>query len=169
MKGLARLEPPARLAILCAAMLAATQSCQSGPSQSDASTAGHTALVQRWFEEGFNQRHLNVVDELFAEQVSINGQVVSRSAIKQSMSRHLSGFPDLHVTLDDTIAEGNRVDVWYTVAGTHRGEFEGVAPTGKRVMWTGVDHFRIDGDRISDARFLSDLHGLLTQLGPRLP
>ena len=165
MKGLARLEPPARLAILCTAMLVATQGCQSGPSsQRDASTERHTALVQRWFEEGFNQHHLSVVDELFAEQVSIDGQVVSRSAIKQNMTRHLTGFPDLHVTVDDTIAEGNRVDVWYTVAGTHRGAFEGVAPTGKRVMWTGVDQFRIDGDRISDARFLSDLHGLLTQL-----
>ena len=163
------MKPPGRLAILCIAMLAATQGCRSGPpSQRDASTQRHTALVQRKFEEGFNQHHLSVVDELFAEQVSINGQVVSRSAIKQNMTRHLSGFPDLHVTLDDMIAEGNRVDVWYTVAGTHRGEFEGVAPTGKRVTWTGVDHFRID-DRISGARFLYDLHGLLTQLDPRLP
>jgi predicted ester cyclase len=151
-------------------MLAATQGCQSGPSsQRDLSTERHTTLVQRWFEEGFNQHQLNVVDEVFTERVSINGQVVSRSAIKQNMTRHLSGFPDLHVTLDDTIAEGNRVDVWYTVAGTHLGEFEGLAPTGKRVMWTGVDHFRIAGDRVSDVRFLSDLHGLLTQLDSRLP
>jgi steroid delta-isomerase-like uncharacterized protein len=127
------------------------------------------ALVQRWFEEGFNQHHLNVVDELFAERVLINGQGLPRDAIKQNMSRHLSGFPNLHVELDDVIAEGDKVDVWYTVAGTHRGAFEGVAPTGKRVTWTGVDSFRIEGDRISEARFLYDLHSLLTQLNVRNP
>jgi predicted ester cyclase len=165
MKRLARLEPPVRVAILCTALLAATQGCRSGPSsQRDATTERHTALVQRWFEEGFNQHHLNVVDELFAERVSINGQLIARNAVKQNMSRHLSGFPDLHVALDDVVAEGDKVDVWYTVAGTHRGPFEGVAPTGKPVTWTGADSFRIEGDRISEARFLSDLHGLLAQL-----
>ena len=63
------------------------------------------------------------------------------------------------------VAEDQKVTVWYTVDGTHSGEFEGVAPTGRRVKWAGVDLFTIERNRITEARFLSDLHGLLTQLG----
>jgi predicted ester cyclase len=85
--------------------------------------------------------------------------------MKQSMNRHLRGFPDLHVTIDDILAEGQKVGVWYTVEGTHRGEFDGIAPTGKRVKWVGFDLFSVQDGKIAEARFLSDFHGLLTQLG----
>jgi steroid delta-isomerase-like uncharacterized protein len=152
--------------VLCATIVAATAGCQRNR---DTATERNKLLVQRWFEEGFNQRRLTVVDELFAEQVSIDGQVIPRDAIKQNMSRHLSGFPDLHIALNDIVAEGIKVDVWYTAEGTHRGTFEGVAPTGQRVTWTGVDSFTIDDERILAARFLYDLHSLLTQLNVRNP
>jgi predicted ester cyclase len=81
------------------------------------------------------------------------------------MSRHLAAFPDLHVVADDIMAEGSKVGLWYTVEGTHRGEFEGIAPTGKPAKWSGVDLFTIENGRISQVRFLSDLIGLLRQLG----
>jgi len=123
------------------------------------------ALVRRWIEEGFNRRSLNVVDELFAEGFVVNGQQIGRDGLRKSMSRHLTGFPDLHVTITDVLAEGEQVALWYTVEGTHRGEFDGVPPTGKQVSWTGVDLFRIGGGRIVEARFLSDALGLLRQLG----
>lgn len=97
----------------------------------------------------------------------MNGHVVGRDGVKASMRRHLQGFPDLHVTIDDIVAEGDKVSLWYTVEGTHKGEFEGVPATGKRVTWPGADLFRIEGGKISDARFLSDSLGLLKQLnGP---
>jgi steroid delta-isomerase-like uncharacterized protein len=123
------------------------------------------ALVRRWFDEGFNQHNVAIVDELFVEHVLVNGRAVGRDGIRQSMSRHFAGFPDLHVTIDDIVAEECKVSVWYTVEGTHGGEFEGIPATNRRVKWTGVDFFSVDGGRIADARFLSDLHGLLTQLG----
>jgi steroid delta-isomerase-like uncharacterized protein len=149
-----------------AAFVATTAGCQGQPPDTrEASTERNKALVRRWIEEGFNQSRLNVVDELFAERVRINGQIVGRDGLKQSMSRHLRGFPDLHVTIDDILAEGRKVGIWYTVEGTHRGEFEAIPPTGNRVRWVGFDLFGLDGGRISEARFLSDFHGLLTQLG----
>ncbi len=123
------------------------------------------ALVVRWIEEGFNQRNLMVVDELFAEEFAVNGQVIGRDGLKRNMSRHLEGFPDLHVTIDDMLAEGQKVGMWYTVEGTHRGEFEAILPTGNHAKWVGFDSFSIEGGRIVNARFLSDYHGLLTQLG----
>jgi steroid delta-isomerase-like uncharacterized protein len=123
------------------------------------------SLVRRWIEVGFNQRNLAVADEIFAEQLVVNGQSIGRDGLKQSMSRHLHGFPDLHVTVDDIVAEDQKVGIWYTVEGTHRGEFEGIAPTTKRVKWVGFDLFRIERRTIVEARFLSDFYGLLTQLG----
>jgi predicted ester cyclase len=81
------------------------------------------------------------------------------------MQRHLRGFPDLQVRIDAIIAQGNRVGIWYTVEGGHEGEFEAIPPTHHRVTWAGSDLFTIDHGRIAEARFLSDLHGLLTQLG----
>jgi steroid delta-isomerase-like uncharacterized protein len=151
---------------LWAAILATSAGCQQQPPDTrETSIQRNKTLVRRWIEEGFNQRRLNVVDELFTERVAVNGQIVGRDGLKQSMSRHLRGFPDLHVTIDDIVAEGRKVGIWYTVEGTHRGEFEAIPPTGNRVKWVGFDLFSIDGGKISEARFLSDFHGLLTQLG----
>ena len=140
----------------------------------DTATEQNKALVRRWIDEGFNRQSLAVVDELFAERVVVNGQVVGRDGLKQSMRRHLDGFPDLHVTIGDILAEGTKVGVWYTVQGTHQGEFESIPATGKRVSWVGFDLFSFEDGKISEAHFVSDYHGLLAQLGatvspPRTP
>ena len=123
------------------------------------------ALVRRWIEEGFNRQNLAVVDELIAEQFSVNGQTIGRDGLRMSMSRYLMGFPDLRVTIDDILAEGSKVGVWYTAEGTHRGEFEGIPATGKRVKWSGFDLLTVEHGKITQARFISDLFGLMTQLG----
>ena len=123
------------------------------------------ALVRRWIEEGFNRQNLAVVDELIAEQFSVNGQTIGRDGLRMSMSRHLMGFPDLRVTIDDILAEGSKVGVWYTAEGTHRGEFEGISATGKRVKWSGFDLLTVEHGKITQARFISDFFGLMTQLG----
>ena len=149
-----------------AAFLMASDCHGSAPDTRATPTELQKALVRRWIDEGFNHQRLTVVDELFAEQVTLNGQVIAREGLKQSMRRHLEGFPDLHVTIDDILAEGDRVGIWYTAAGTHRGLFEAIPPTGKRVSWGGFDLVRFEGGKISAARFLSDFHGLMAQLGP---
>lgn len=146
--------------------------CQAGSQPLESTSPGQRvpldqqkALVRRWIEDGFNGRNQNVVNEVFAEGLVVNGQPIGREGLRKSMSRHLTGFPDLHVTINDVMAEGDKVAIWYTVQGTHRGEFDGVRPTDKPVSWTGVDLFRIGGGRIVEARFLSDALGLLRQLG----
>jgi len=129
----------------------------------------HKTLVRRWIEEGFNKRNLNVVDEIFVEGFVVNGQQIGRAGLRKSMTRHVTAFPDLHVTITDMVAEEDKVAIWYTIEGTHRGEFDGVQPTDKHVNWTGVDLFRVDGSKIVEARFLSDSLGLLRQLGAASP
>jgi steroid delta-isomerase-like uncharacterized protein len=156
------------VAIFGLAVLAITAACERQPiGGTEGVNDENKALVRQWIEEGFNKQNLAIVDDLFTEQVSVNGQIVGRDGLKKSMSRHLKGFPDLRVTIDESLAEGNKVGIWYTVEGTHRGEFEGIPATGNHVKWTGFDLLTIEHGKISDARFLSDFFGLMTQLGAK--
>jgi steroid delta-isomerase-like uncharacterized protein len=123
------------------------------------------ALVRRWIEEGFNKRDVKIADDLFVQGLIVNGQKVGREGLKQSMSRHLTAFPDLRVVINEIVAEGDKVVIWYTVQGTQKGEFDGVPATGKQVNWVGADLFRIVAGKIVEARFVDDSLGRLRQLG----
>jgi len=156
------------IAVIWIAVLAITAGCERQPLDgTEGLSDKNKAIVHRWIEEGFNGQNLAVVDEAFSEQFALNGQIIGRDGLKRSMSQHLKGFPDLYVTIDDTIAEGNKVGIWYTVEGTHRGEFEGIPATGNHVKWSGFDLLTIEYGRITEARFLSDFFGLITQLGAK--
>ncbi len=123
------------------------------------------ALVRHWIEEGFNGKNVAVVDTIFAEGVVVNGQKIGRAGLRRSMGQFLTAFPDLHVTITDILADQDRVGLWYEAEGTHGGEFQNIAPTGRRVRWSGADLLRIGGGRIVEARFIDDSLGLLRQLG----
>jgi steroid delta-isomerase-like uncharacterized protein len=154
------------IAVFWLAVLAIIAGCERQPIDRTEDVGDENkALVRRWIEEGFNRQNLAVVDELIAEQFSVNGQTIGRDGLRMSMSRHLMGFPDLRVTIDDILAEGSKVGVWYTAEGTHRGEFEGIPATGKRVKWSGFDLLTVEHGKITQARFISDFFGLMTQLG----
>jgi steroid delta-isomerase-like uncharacterized protein len=128
----------------------------------------HKALVRRWIDQGFNNKNLNVVDEIFSPEVTVNGQRVGQAGLKSSMSRFITAFPDLRVTITEILAEGDKVVIWYSVQGTQTGPFEGVRPTGKQVRWIGADLFRIQNGKIVECRFVDDSLGLLRQLGAKL-
>jgi len=76
-----------------------------------------------------------------------------------------SGFPDLHLTIEETIAEWGTVVERLTGRGTHEGEFMGVAPTGKRVEFAGMGLFRIHEGKIAEFRAMPDMLGLMQQIG----
>ena len=157
--------------LLVAVGLATTAACQGqlqSDADADAARERNKALVRRWIEEGFNQKRLDVVDQLFTDSFAVNGQVVGREGLKQSMSRHVRAFPDLRINIEDIVAEGTKVGIWYVAHGTHRGEFEGIPPGGSQVQWFGFDLFSIEDGKILNARFVSDHLGLLTQLGASL-
>jgi steroid delta-isomerase-like uncharacterized protein len=154
------------IAVFWLAVLAIIAGCERQPiDRTEGIGDENKALVRRWIEEGFNRQNLAVLDELIAEQFTVNGQTIGRDGLRMSMSRHLMGFPDLRVTIDDILAEGSKVGVWYTAEGTHRGEFEGIPATGKRVKWSGFDLLTVEHGKITQARFISDFFGLMTQLG----
>ncbi len=81
------------------------------------------------------------------------------------MTAVLAAFPDLHVTPEDVIAEGDSVVARLTSRGTHQGEFQGIPPTGKQITLTGIEVFRIADGTIAERWGEFDFLGLLQQLG----
>ena len=76
-----------------------------------------------------------------------------------------SGFPDIHITIEDEIAEGDKVLSRWTLRGTHKGEFAGTAPTGKHVTVTAMTLFRFEAGKIVEGWDYWDALGFMTQLG----
>ena len=150
--------------VLSLLMSAAVSGCERhSPAASNAQLEHNKMLVRRWIAAGFNERVLTVVDEVFADSVAVNGIVIPRAGLKQSMSRHFAGFPDLHVTIDAVVAEENSVGVWYTAEGTHQGGFDSISPTGRHLKWTGVDLLTFQQGQVSEAIFLSELPAQLSE------
>lgn len=130
------------------------------------------ALVRRLFEALFNEGRLEVADELFApdyldhvvkgpEPVVVRGP----AAFKQVVTMFRAAFPDLHYTIEDQIEEDGKVVTRFTARGTHLGPFQGIAPTGRQVIYTGIDISRVANGRIIEAWVSYDALGLLQQLG----
>ena len=93
------------------------------------------ASFRRYLEEAWNQSNLEVVDEIFDRYVSHqpDGSVLERGPedVKRFVGEFRSAFPDLRISPDDQIAEGDKVVSHGTIRGTHQGEFRGMAPTGE--------------------------------------
>jgi len=77
----------------------------------------------------------------------------------------IAAFPDINVTIDDIIAEGDRVVVRMHTSGTQKGEFRGIPPTGKTAVITEMSIYRISEGKIAEAWVVSDWLGLMQQLG----
>jgi len=104
------------------------------------------ASFRRYLEEAWNQSNLEVVDEIFDRYVSHqpDGSVLERGPedVKRFVCEFRSAFPDLRMSSEEQIAEGNRVVSHGTIRGTHQGEFRGMAPTGEEVAIEGMAVFR---------------------------
>ena len=123
------------------------------------------AAARRFFEEVWNQRRFEVIPEIFAPTLTFNGQQVSRDVIEQSISARLVAFPDIHVTVDEQVAEGDKVSTRRTWTGTHSGVHRGIEPTGKQVTWTQISIVRFEEGKIVEDSAVADELALLQQLG----
>ena len=100
------------------------------------STEENKALVRRFVEEFWNEGNMSAVDELMASDAEIHmptGEMVDLDGLKSFAGTFRGSFPDWHSTLEELIAEGDRVAELWTGRGTHRGELQCIPPTGKRV------------------------------------
>jgi steroid delta-isomerase-like uncharacterized protein len=106
------------------------------------------AIVRRWIE-AYNKRNLDVFDEFIAPDYFDHTNQVDREGLKQLFNMGFQAFPDWHETIEDIVAEGDKVWVRLTYEGTHTGEFFGVAPTGKKITgMNSIDIYRITNGKL---------------------
>ncbi len=134
-----------------------------------ASEAENKAISRRADEELFNRGNVDVADELFAPDFVYHdpagGELRGPESVKGYAAMLRAAFPDLHQTVEDQIAEGDKVAYRWTARGTHEGELMGIAPTGKRVEFTGIAVARLADGRIEEIWENYDALGMMQQLG----
>ncbi|MDQ3965685.1 MAG: ester cyclase [Actinomycetota bacterium] len=132
---------------------------------------GNKALARREVEEIFTQGKLDMAEEIYASDFVDHDLVLPREMhgpeeMKEYVGMYRSAFPDLKVTLEDQVAEGDKVVNRWTAQGTHLGEYMGIAPTGKEVRFAGIHISRIDQEgKIAENWEVYDLMGLMRQIG----
>lgn len=128
------------------------------------STEANKELVRRAMEE--NQMNPEVVDQFVApDMIDHGGRGSGIEGVKQTMRLFTTAFPDWHLTIEDLIAEGDRVVMRGVATGTHRGAFMGIPPTEKRVTVPGVHIMRIANGKIVEHWAQGDFLGMMQQLG----
>ena len=127
-------------------------------------------IARRFLEEAFNRGNLDVVDELVAPEfvnhdAALPEPVVGIEATKASIRGYRDAFPDMRMTVELQVAEGEQVVTQWTARGTHQGDLMGLAATGKQATVTGITIDRIVDGRIVESWTNWDTLGLLQQLG----
>jgi steroid delta-isomerase-like uncharacterized protein len=125
-------------------------------------------LVRRAYEEVYNQGKLEVIDELVTDDFVVHvgaEDLHGPVALKEYVTMLRGGFPDLHLTIDMQVADGDIVVTRWTGRGTHTGTFQGIPPTGRQGSMTGIDIDRIRDGRTVECWTNTDDLGLLQQLG----
>jgi steroid delta-isomerase-like uncharacterized protein len=125
-------------------------------------------IVRRQFEELINNRNLAILDTDmaagFVDHEAPPTQPPGPDGVKQWIKRLHQDVPDLHVTIEDIVAEGDKVVVRNTWRGTHTGPFMGMAPTGKRFALKGMVLWRLADGKLMERWATLDHWGLRQQL-----
>lgn len=133
-------------------------------------SAENKAIARRFFLESFNEGNLGIIDELAAPDIvshdsALPEPLVGTDATKASVTAYRDAFPDLQITIEEQVAEGDMVVTRWTARGTHQGDLLGIAATGKQATVTGMTIDRFADGRVIESRTNWDTLGLLQQLG----
>jgi steroid delta-isomerase-like uncharacterized protein len=133
-------------------------------------SAENIEVVKRWFDEVWNKGRMEAVDELFAGDGIAYGlgeagkDVRGAQGFKPFVQRIRSAFPNIHITVDDTISEGDQVAARFSATMTHTGDALGFPATGKRVTVSGMSFSRIRNGQIVEGWNNWDIYGMMQQL-----
>jgi steroid delta-isomerase-like uncharacterized protein len=130
-------------------------------------------VVRQILEEFWLGGNVAVLDELLApdcvnyEQSNpeLRGKEACRQWANDLRLANRQGFPDFDITVEDLVAEGDKVAKRWVFRGTHSGEFSGIPPTGKRVTMRGITLYRVSAGQVREMYWNYDVFGLLQQLG----
>jgi steroid delta-isomerase-like uncharacterized protein len=137
-------------------------------------TANKEIVLQKWYQQLWDNWNIGVADELFTDDYRLHlpGSLVAidRDGAKQVVQMFSTAFPNLQHTINEMIAEGNVVAARWTVHGTHRGDFQGIAPTGNDVTVAGMTVHHLSDGKIAETWLTFDTMELLQQIDavPRL-
>src|SRR5262245_47905930 len=139
------------------------------------STAQETSNKARFrrIEDAVNTGDVEVIsktiDELVAPDVLIRmplpAEAPGAQAFRKLWAMLLRGLPDLHLTIEDLVEEGDKVVMRASVTGTHQGEYMGVQPTGKSIAYNEIFIFRFAGRQIAEIWGVVDVFSQIKQLG----
>jgi len=123
----------------------------------------------RFWEEVFNQRKLNLVDSLFADDYIYRGaagqEARGKEGLKQFLNAYFEAFPDLHAEVEDIFGEGEKVLSRAMCRGTHKGALMGMPATGKQIAIRVICADRFAGGKVAESVELPDMFGMMQQLG----
>jgi steroid delta-isomerase-like uncharacterized protein len=118
----------------------------------------NNTIEHRWFGEVWNKGRADAIDEMLSPDVVIHGltdsngnEVRGAEAFKSFYEGFRGAFPDIQVTVEDTVSEGDKIVARCTVRATHRGEGLGLAPTDKAVEFTGMCMLSMEGGKIVES------------------
>ncbi|OGO18404.1 MAG: hypothetical protein A2Z15_02170 [Chloroflexi bacterium RBG_16_50_11] len=124
--------------------------------------------VRQIIEEAFNKGNLTVVDGVMAAEYvyhSSSGDAKGPDGFKQMINMFRTAFPDINSTIEDIVAEGDKVATRATLRGTHQGNFMGIAPTGKKINVAASGLIRFAGSKEVEAWGNMDMLSMYQQLG----
>lgn len=131
-------------------------------------SAANKAKVQQIYDV-INANTLDDLDALIAVDLLDHspspGAAPGLAGTKQTLSMYHAVFSDLRVTAEDMIADGDKVVARLKMIGTNTGEFMGLPPTGKQVTMSGIEMFRLAGDKVVERWAEFDMMSLMQQLG----
>jgi steroid delta-isomerase-like uncharacterized protein len=127
-------------------------------------------IVERFIKKVWSSGNMEALDEIFATDFVYHDpaapDVHNLEAYKQFVAWIRTSFPDMHYTIEDIVAEADRVVVRYIFRGTHtKGEMYGVSPTGKQLTHAGISIYRFAGGKAAELWDIWDALGALQQLG----
>jgi steroid delta-isomerase-like uncharacterized protein len=129
----------------------------------------HCEIVRQFIEQVINRGEIDAVDQFFwekmVEQAPFPGQGPGIEGLKDVLRGLKAAFPDMHWTIEEQIAEGDKVLSRFEWTGTHSGPFLGVPATRRPVKVWGMVIDRFEGGKIKDTRIIMDTLGLMMQLG----
>ena len=138
-------------------------------SERSLSTEEDKTVVYRLVDEAWNKGNVGIIDALlcpdYVLHIPSRQETVDREGYKQAIHMYRTAFPDVLFSIQETITEEDKVVIRWTITGTHKGPYMGVAPTDKRVTLTGISIRRFEEGKIAEEWVVSDMLGLMQQMG----
>ena len=134
----------------------------------DKTAAANKELVRRFYKEVYVDWNMALVDEVVSPRFISHdwpkGSPTGPEGFRKFYSDIRSALPDARYEVDDLIAEGDKVVVRWRLLGTHKGDFRGIAATGREIALKGIAIYRVEGGKLMERWVVTDLHGLLEEM-----